>query len=85
MRSNSGSGKSQCNAANKISKVINELFLPFADAKNVPLLTEFDNLTYNDQCVVHYVAEQCPEAVQCKSKFVLYCSNLYDRVFRQEK
>ena len=70
-----------CNsAASKITKFIDDLFLPMADAPDaiVRPFTTFDAIKIYDTSLIQHIAMQDPGIVSNKDTFIRFISKMYD-------
>ena len=72
------SGKSNVSAANKITKIVNELFLPLLEHGQMKSFTSFDKVKVDDTSIVDFVAAQDQSLVASKDLFLTYLGERYD-------
>ena len=71
--------KTCASAASKISRVIDELFLPMVGSALAKPHTSFTDFEPLDTSLVDFVALQAPALVQSKSVFLAHFDRLYER------
>ena len=72
------SGKSNLSAANKITKIVNDLFLPLLEHGQMKSFTSFEKVKVYDTSIVDFVAAQDPSLVASKDLFLTYLGERYD-------
>ena len=84
----SESSKNSMSAANKITKIVNELFLPLLQHGQIKSFTSFEKVKVHDTSLIDFVAAQDRSLVVSREHFLMHMGERYDhwrRLMLQEE